>query len=522
MKYLKNLKNLNLIQFVPLIFVISLVGNSIWNYTAPEVTQKALTTEVNAQSSEGTETTQEAKTVAANGGELDLSKIADGTYEGSGTGFRGTVKVSVKVKDHKITDITILNNSDDAAYFNRAKSGVIANILKAQSLNVDTVSGATYSSKGIIAAVKNALTGVTDNTKAAGTATASAGKAKTLGTVTESGTYKDGTYTGSGTGFRGTVKVSVTIKNGKISSIKILSNKDDAAYFSRAKSGVIASILKKQSTNVDTVSGATYSSNGIIKAVRNALSKAKVNKSSTSSSEKKQTSNSDLTLKGTYKDGTYRGEGEGWGGTMVVSVTIKNNRITTLKVVSHKDTQSFFNQAKVILNTMIAKQTTDVDTISGATYSCNGLKEAVANALKSAEVKQTASTNTSQDSNNTNDKEDSTEAPKEDTTESTTKTYSTKVWCYCTIDEWDFDDYLMSIEFVVTDGKITSIKSAKDSTSSSNTINDRIYIKSAVSGINKQLSSGKSASDVDIVSGATCSSNSIKEAIKEISGKINE
>ena len=76
------------------------------------------------------------------------------------------VKVSVTVKNHKITAIKVLSNSDDAAFFNRASAGVIKNILAKQSLKVDVVSGATYSSNGIIKAVKNALTGEEDKSSA--------------------------------------------------------------------------------------------------------------------------------------------------------------------------------------------------------------------------------------------------------------------------------------------------------------------------------------------------------------------
>ena len=87
------------------------------------------------------------------------------------------VKVSVTVKDHKITAIKVLSNSDDAAFFNRASAGVIKNILAKQSLKVDVVSGATYSSNGIIKAVKNALTGEEDKSsaKAGGSSAKSAG-----------------------------------------------------------------------------------------------------------------------------------------------------------------------------------------------------------------------------------------------------------------------------------------------------------------------------------------------------------
>lgn len=85
--------------------------------------------------------------------------------------------------------------------------------------------------------------------------------------------YKDGTYSGSGTGFKGNVDVSVVISGGKISSIDIVKNVDDAEYFDRAKK-IVDDMVKNQTADVDTVSGATYSSNGIIDAVNNALESA--------------------------------------------------------------------------------------------------------------------------------------------------------------------------------------------------------------------------------------------------------
>ena len=259
MKIIDQLKKVNLIQFVPAIFVISLVGNSVFGYTAP----KSEKSKNNSENQVEAATTQaKKKTKKANAGDIDLSKIKDGTYEGQANGYRGLVKVSVTVKDHKITAIKVLSNSDDAAFFNRASAGVIKNILAKQSLKVDVVSGATYSSNGIIKAVKNALTGEEDKSsaKAGGSSAKSAGS---VGTADESGTYKDGTFIGTASGYHGTVKVSVTIKKNKIKSIKILENHDDAAYFNRAKGILLPLMVKKQSTNVDAVSGATFSSNGI-------------------------------------------------------------------------------------------------------------------------------------------------------------------------------------------------------------------------------------------------------------------
>jgi uncharacterized protein with FMN-binding domain len=92
--------------------------------------------------------------------------------------------------------------------------------------------------------------------------------------TTESYKYKDGVYNGEAEGFGGLIKVEVTINSGKIEKIDVLSHDDeDEAYYNLAQS-VIDDILDSQSTDVDVASGATFSSNGIINAVKNALEKA--------------------------------------------------------------------------------------------------------------------------------------------------------------------------------------------------------------------------------------------------------
>lgn len=90
--------------------------------------------------------------------------------------------------------------------------------------------------------------------------------------------YKDGTYTGTGTGFRGgTTKISVTIKDGQISSVNTISSQDTPDFYQRAENVIADEIISAQSTSVDTVSGATYSSKGIICAVKDALTQAEAN-----------------------------------------------------------------------------------------------------------------------------------------------------------------------------------------------------------------------------------------------------
>ena len=88
------------------------------------------------------------------------------------------------------------------------------------------------------------------------------------------GAYKDGTYTGCAEGFGGNVDVEVTIEAGKISSVDITSaEKEDGAYLAMAED-IIPSIVSAQSADVDTVSGATFSSTAIKNATKQALEKA--------------------------------------------------------------------------------------------------------------------------------------------------------------------------------------------------------------------------------------------------------
>ena len=85
---------------------------------------------------------------------------------------------------------------------------------------------------------------------------------------------KDGTYEGSAYGFGDLITVSVTLKDGKMTDIAVLSaDGEDKPYYKQAVS-VLNEMLEAQSTEVDTVSGATLTADGLIDAVADALGKA--------------------------------------------------------------------------------------------------------------------------------------------------------------------------------------------------------------------------------------------------------
>lgn len=93
--------------------------------------------------------------------------------------------------------------------------------------------------------------------------------------TTAQNVYKDGTYTGTAYGYDGDITVTIIIENDVITAIDASSAEEDLWYFEQAESPVVRAILDSQSTSVDAVSGATYSSKGIMKAVENALAQAK-------------------------------------------------------------------------------------------------------------------------------------------------------------------------------------------------------------------------------------------------------
>ena len=86
--------------------------------------------------------------------------------------------------------------------------------------------------------------------------------------------YNDGEYEGSAEGYGGQVVMKVVIEDGIITNVEALSHSgEDPSYWDMAK-GIASDIVDAQSTEVDTVSGATYTSNGIINATTKGLQKA--------------------------------------------------------------------------------------------------------------------------------------------------------------------------------------------------------------------------------------------------------
>ena len=372
--------------------------------------------------------------------DLANKKLKDGSYEGRGIGFRGDVKVQVDVSGGKISNINIVDNVDDAPYFDKAKS-LVGTIISKQTPNVDSISGATYSSNGIKSAVRDALkkAGVIsegdnndelkielsrlkeENQKLKDTISGLKAKIGDLEKKSQKEDtnirMKDGSYQGIGMGFKGNVRVEVKVTDGKIASINVIDNIDDAPFFDKAKS-LIPNIISSQTANVDSVSGATYSSNGIKSAVRDALKKAgssqesvnndetnkkleklskleeklkqmkKLSKDLRKKVESLETESQKYIANKKLKDGSYEGSGIGFRGNLKVEVDVSEGKISSIRVVENVDDAPYFEKARGLITNIVSGQTPNVDSVSGATYSSNGIKSAVRDALKKAYIEE--------------------------------------------------------------------------------------------------------------------------------------
>lgn len=557
--------------------VASCVAGTLSGYQPPVYAAQEQTNSVKEETTKSEEQEQAVK------GSFDLT---DGVYKGTGTGYAGEITVAVQIKDKQIVAIDILSSSDDAAFFKRAQA-VIDKIIEGQTLEVDTVSGATYSSRGIISAVKNALTGEKDSGTTGQSQSgggAAAGSSTSVATVEDPAAYKDGTYYGTGTGFGGTLKVKVEISGGKITDIQIVENQDGSEYISKA-SALINAIISSQSTNVDTVSGATYSSVGIIQAVRDALSQAAVNTSGTTTSGEagnagnsgnQNQDTSAATGKFPYKEGIYYGTAEGYSGDVSVAVVIQEKSIKAILITETSDDEAFFQRAMGVVKNILKTQSTEVDTVSGATYSSKGILGAIQNALKQAEkvtngetIEEKADTTQLEEAIKTAEalvQEEYTEASwsvlavrlqdakemletagrtsvKQETVDKAVEnlnlaiaqlekkksdqegvvktkyidgTYEVSVSCKPDEDE-DFAEYQLSMKVTIRNDKIVSITEIAGDGGSENDS----YIKKAANGTSSkkgvvsQIITKGMPEEIDTVSRATCSSNAIIDGCKK-------
>ena len=275
---------------------------------------------------------------------------ADGVYTGSSRGYGGQVKVQVTMKDGLITEVQILDASHETKQFLRRASRLLDTVQAEQTWEVDAVSEATYTSRGILGAVQNALTG--EEVINSAPPQPKPAQPLVVEEFTAPSAYRDGVYTASAQGFGGPITLQVTIQNDTIADITIVRAEGETQpYFSRARR-VISTILECNTPEVDSISGATYSSTGILNAVKSALSSAAIQTEPPAEEAPAEETPAEPAAP-QYQDGTYTGT----SGSTTVSVTITDGSVTEVAVLPpEEEKQSLWQRAKAAVKAVLSEE----------------------------------------------------------------------------------------------------------------------------------------------------------------------
>lgn len=187
-------------------------------------------------------------------GQNNKTTYNDGSYRASAQGFGGNVEVTLKIEGNKITEVEIQGANETENIGQAAFEELKGAILEAQKAEFDGVSGATLTSDAVKSAVQKALEQASGATGEEGSAT-----------------VKDGKYSTKAMGHEGYIYVTTMFRDGQIASCTVTSQEETIGIGNYATSRIPGRIVEAQSLNVDSVSGATVSSNAVIRAVSEAI-----------------------------------------------------------------------------------------------------------------------------------------------------------------------------------------------------------------------------------------------------------
>lgn len=206
-------------------------------------------------------TTQAAKEDTTQAAENQENLYTPGTYTGEANGYGGKVSVTITVDASSITDVTIEGADETPTIGGAALEELASQAKDAQGWEIDGVTGATMTSNAVKTALQSALNQAMGKEDSA-----------------EKTALTDGVYSVTSTGYSwtGMISADVTIKDGKIEDVTITEeHESDTAEIGRtAFDLLIPRLIESQSLAVDSISGATATSNGIKSCVSEAITMA--------------------------------------------------------------------------------------------------------------------------------------------------------------------------------------------------------------------------------------------------------
>ncbi|QNP73745.1 FMN-binding protein [Streptomyces roseirectus] len=293
----------------------------------------------------------------------------------------GNVQVRITVDNNRITKAEAVQAPQGGQSTQRTADAVPklnADVVAKQSPNIDMVSGATYTSEGY----KKSLQSAIDKANSGGAQG---------GSQSGGGQAQAATFTGDAAQTQyGDVQVRITVAGGKITKSEAVKAPQGGESTQRTNDAVPklnAGAVAKQSADVDTVSGATYTSEGYKKSLQSAIDKANAGSAQGGS----QQSGSGGGGGQQQASGTFTGEAaQTQYGDVQVRITVAGGKVTKAEAVKApqggQSTQRTNDSVPKLNAEAVAKQSADVDTVSGATYTSDGYKKSLQSALDQAGV----------------------------------------------------------------------------------------------------------------------------------------
>ncbi|MDO4476329.1 MAG: flavocytochrome c [Lachnospiraceae bacterium] len=213
-----------------------------------------------------------ATEAAAEGAEAATEAVADAeaapaegnVVSASAAGFGDGVTVTLTLDDNgAILDASVDAPNETPTIGGAAAEELAAQLVAAQSADIDGVAGATMTSDAVRKAAGELLSGGADEEAAPATA--------------DGNLYNPGTYTGTGIGFGGEITAEVTVSENAIESVVLTGDKETVNIGSFAVEMLDDAILDAQTPKVDALTGATVTSRAIFRAVNGALEAAGAN-----------------------------------------------------------------------------------------------------------------------------------------------------------------------------------------------------------------------------------------------------
>lgn len=278
--------------------------------------------------------------------DLSALTLSDGVYTGEAVGYQPGLVVEVTVKDQMIASVEVIEHNEvKRQFWGRPVQEIPVAIVKEQSTDVDVVSGATFTSIGIMHAVEDALKN--------GTAAEEAIVLKEPALTAETGDLAEET-----------TKVSIDPDE----------TAEEEATLVDASSELVAENTTVQEETVDPP-----------EIVENTIEEATTPVEEVTEQDSVEVVAEEPTTP-RLVDGVYMGEGYGFNPGLFVAVTIEEGMMTSIAVVDHREErQKYWGRPVIeIPKAIIETQSTEVDIVSGATYTSLGIMEAVEDALSKA------------------------------------------------------------------------------------------------------------------------------------------